>query len=451
MFKKILIANRGEIASRIIRTCKKLGIQTVAVYSEADSEAPYVKEADESYLIGKAKVNESYLNIDIIIDVVKKSGAEAVHPGYGLLSENVDFANRLEDEGVTFVGPKASSIDAMGSKLTARNTMKKAQVPIIPGTNEPVETVEEASKIASDIGYPVMVKAAHGGGGIGMQIVHDQDELAKAFEGNARRAEQFFGNGTMFVEKVIEDAHHVEIQILADQHGNYVYLFDRECSIQRRHQKVIEEAPSPLLDETTRKQMGQAAIQAAQAIDYVNAGTIEFLVDEQLNFYFLEMNTRLQVEHPITEEITGIDLVEEQIKVAANQELTFNQDDLHMTGHAIEARIYAEDPKTFFPSPGKITKIAVPEGEKIRNDIGVTDNYTVTPYYDPMIAKLIVTGNDRLEAIQNLEWALSNYQVEGIKTNIPFLLEVAKSEAFREGQTRTSFIQDFITNSQEAF
>ncbi|GAA0462200.1 acetyl-CoA carboxylase biotin carboxylase subunit [Alkalibacillus silvisoli] len=444
MFTKILIANRGEIASRVIRTCHNLNIKTVAIYSEADFEAPFVKEADESFLIGGPKVNESYLNVDEIVKVAKDTGAEAVHPGYGLLSENTDFAKRLEAEGIVFIGPDSGAINKMGSKLTARQTMENAGVPIIPGTNEPVESVEVARKIANDIGYPIMVKASHGGGGIGMQIVQDGTELEKAFESNSRRAEQFFGNGTMFIEKVIEDAHHVEIQILADQYGNTVHLFERECSIQRRHQKIIEEAPSPLLSESTRQHMGDAAIKAAKAIHYKNAGTIEFLVDESQNFYFLEMNTRLQVEHPVTEQITGIDLVEEQLKIAYGEKLSFSQKDLTINGHAIEARIYAEDPKTFFPSPGQITAFNPPIGTNIRHDVGVNSDYKVTPYYDPMIAKLIAYGETRSEAINYLIDALIDYEVEGIKTNIPFLIDVAKSKAFNEGDTRTSFIQEFM-------
>ncbi|MDQ0158904.1 acetyl-CoA carboxylase biotin carboxylase subunit [Alkalibacillus salilacus] len=444
MFNKILIANRGEIALRIIKTCQQLNVKTVAVYSEADADAPFVTEADEAYLLGGPKVNESYLNIEKIIDIAKQTKVEAIHPGYGLLSENTDFAKQIEDAGITFIGPSSESINRMGSKLTARQTMENADVPIIPGTNDPIESVDDARSFAAEIGYPVMVKAAHGGGGIGMQIVYDEQELAKAFESNARRAEQFFGNGTMFIEKVIEDAHHVEIQVLADQQGYTIHLNDRECSIQRRHQKVIEEAPSPLISNRTRDKMGQAAVRAAEAINYVNAGTIEFLVDENENFYFLEMNTRLQVEHPITELVTGIDLVEQQLKIAYGESLDIQQSDVKLKGHAIEARIYAEDPKTFFPSPGQLTAFEPPEGEGIRNDVGVHGQYQVTPYYDPMLAKLIVYGETRDEAIEKLEQALSQYKVEGIKTNIPFLIDVAKAPAFKRAETRTSFINEFM-------
>lgn len=448
MFKTVLIANRGEIARRIIKTCKRLNIRTVAVYSEADESSLHVKEADEAHLIGPARVNESYLNVDRIIEVAKETNTDAIHPGYGLLSENTDFAKRIEDEGITFIGPDAYAINQMGSKLTARRTMEEAGVPIIPGTNDPIANTKEAKAFANKIGYPVMLKASHGGGGIGMQIVHDDAELERAFESNARRAEQFFGNGTMFIEKVIEDAHHVEIQLLADTHGNVLHLFDRECSIQRRHQKVIEEAPSPLLTEDTRQKMAEAAIKAAKAINYKNAGTIEFLVDEDQNFYFLEMNTRLQVEHPVTELITGTDLVEQQLKVAYGEELTLKQEELNIHGHSIEARIYAEDPKTFFPSPGKITKILLPEAPYIRHDIAVEDGYQVTPYYDPMIAKLIVSGNTREEAVENLKKALEQYEVEGIKTNIPLLRDIVDLQAFKDGQTRTSFIQEHILINQ---
>ncbi|MFD2637319.1 acetyl-CoA carboxylase biotin carboxylase subunit [Piscibacillus salipiscarius] len=448
MFKTVLIANRGEIARRIIKTCKRLNIRTIAVYSEADEESLHVREADEAHLIGPARVNESYLNVDRIIEVAKETGTDAIHPGYGLLSENTDFAKRIQDEGIAFVGPDAFAIEKMGSKLTARATMEEAGVPIIPGTNDPIANTDEAKTFANKTGYPVMLKASHGGGGIGMQIVHDDAELEKAFESNARRAEQFFGNGTMFIEKVIEDAHHVEIQLLADHHGNVLHLFDRECSIQRRHQKVIEEAPSPLLTEETRQKMADAAIKAAKAIDYKNAGTIEFLVDEDQNFYFLEMNTRLQVEHPVTELITGVDLVEQQLKVANGEELTLKQEDLTIQGHSLEARIYAEDPKTFFPSPGKITKLTLPEASYIRHDIAVDDGYQVTPYYDPMIAKLIVSGNTREEAVENLKKALSGYEVDGIKTNIPLLRDIVELQAFKDGQTRTSFIQEHILINQ---
>jgi len=444
MFKKLLIANRGEIAARIIRTCKKLGIQTVAVYSEADADSLHVKWADEAFLIGKPRVSESYLNIEKMIEIAKETKAEAIHPGYGLLSENPTFARRCEEEGIVFIGPNANVIASMGSKIEARKTMAEAGVPIVPGISFPLQDVEEAVKTAETIGYPIMLKASAGGGGIGMQIVRTEEELRKAFEGNQKRAASFFGDGAMYLEKYIENPRHIEIQLLADHHGNCVYLWERECSIQRRHQKVIEEAPSPFLDEETRRNMGEAAVRAAKHIGYTNAGTIEFLVDEQKNFYFLEMNTRLQVEHPVTEEITGIDLVEEQLRVAAGERLGYTQQDIQRNGHAIEVRIYAEDPKTFFPSPGTITAFQLPEGEGVRNETAVTNGIAVTPFYDPMIAKLITKGDTREEAIARMVQALSHYQVEGIKTNIPMLKEVLNHPAFQAGHTTTNFISTYL-------
>ncbi|MBB6452791.1 acetyl-CoA carboxylase biotin carboxylase subunit [Salirhabdus euzebyi] len=443
-FTKILIANRGEIAIRVMKTCKRLNVKTVAIYSEADEQAPFVKMADEAYPVGPSRVQESYLNIEKIIEIAQQTNVDAIHPGYGLLSENAGFAKRCKEVGITFIGPDYTCIEKMGSKIEARRTMKTAGVPVIPGTEDPVKNVEEAKKIANEIGYPVMLKASAGGGGIGMQVVSDDAQLEKAFDGNSQRAKNFFGDGTMFLEKVIENAHHIEMQLLADHFGNTVHLFERECSVQRRHQKVIEEAPSPLLTEKTRKNMGDAAIKAAKAINYANAGTIEFLVDEDQNFYFLEMNTRLQVEHPITEQITGIDLVEKQLEIASGKQLDIKQSDLSIKGHAIEARIYAEDPKTFFPSPGKITNLSLPKGEHIRHEIGVEEGFTVTPFYDPMIAKLIISGETREEAIQKSMEALEQYVVEGIKTNIPLLSLVLNSKAFQEGLTRTSFIRDYI-------
>ncbi|GGC88670.1 biotin carboxylase 2 [Thalassobacillus devorans] len=451
MFQKVLIANRGEIAARIIRTCKKMNIATVAVYSEADEQATYVKEADESFLIGKPRVNESYLNIDNILDAAKESGAEAIHPGYGLLSENAGFAKRCREAGFAFIGPSEEVMATMGDKVAARQAMKEAGVPIVPGTDQAVTDVEEAKAYANEFGYPVMLKAAAGGGGIGMQAVNNDAELEKAFEGNSKRAESFFGNGTMFLEKQILNPRHIEIQVLADSHGNAVHLFERECSIQRRHQKVVEEAPSPFLSEATRKDMGETAIQAVQALHYKNAGTIEFLVDREENFYFLEMNTRLQVEHPVTEEITGIDLVEQQLRVAFGEALIFQQKDITRTGHAIEVRIYAEDPVRFFPSPGQLTKFEIPNGEGIRHELAVTGNSMVTPFYDPMIAKLIAYGEDREQAISRMQEALENYQVEGIKTNIPMLKDVIAHDKFKQGATETSFVEKYylpaVTNN----
>ncbi|HWI46889.1 MAG TPA: acetyl-CoA carboxylase biotin carboxylase subunit [Rummeliibacillus sp.] len=443
MFKKVLIANRAEIARRIIRTCKRLGIETVSVYSEADSESLYVKEATESYCIGKPPVSHSYLNIEAILDVAKKTGAEAIHPGYGLLSENATFAKQVEEAGLIFIGPKSEVIDAMGSKLEARRTMAASGVPIVEGVNEPIADTEEAAKIAHEIGYPVMLKASAGGGGIGMQLVHDEVELRNAFEGNQKRAQSFFGDGTMFIEKFIADPHHVEVQILADHHGHIIPVFERECSIQRRNQKVVEEAPSPFISQETREKMLDAAVNAAKTIGYTNAGTIEFLVDGAQNFYFLEMNTRLQVEHPVTEEISGLDLVEEQLKIANDEILTITRQDLKKNGHAIEVRIYAEHPVTFFPSPGTITRLVLPTGDGIRHEVAVETGSVVTPFYDPMIAKLIVWASTRKEACERLIDALSNYVIEGIQTNIPMLLDVVKHEQFNSGVTTTKFIEEY--------
>ncbi len=444
MFTKILIANRGEIAARVIRTCKKMGIKTVAIYSEADQDSPHVKMADEAYCIGKPRVHESYLQMDKIIDIAKQTGAEAIHPGYGLLSENADFARKSMEAGISFIGPTADVIEKMGSKVASRISMIEAGVPIVPGTEEALADVSEAITTADQIGYPVMLKASAGGGGIGMQIVQNKEELQKAFDGNQKRAQMFFGNGDMYIEKYIANPRHIEIQLLADQFGNCVYLMERECSIQRRHQKVVEEAPSPFLDEMTRKKMGETAVKAAQAIGYQNAGTIEFLVDENKNFYFLEMNTRLQVEHPVTEEITGLDLVEEQLRMAAGEKLRYTQDEIKLGGHAIEVRIYAEDPKTFLPSPGTITKLELPDGEGVRHELAVHETSKVTPFYDPMIAKLVISAPSREKAIVRLLEALNQYHIEGIKTNIPMLQEVINHPAYQSGDTTTQFVEKYI-------
>jgi len=443
MFKKVLIANRGEIARRVIRTCKRLNVQTVAVYSEADAESLHVKEADEAFCIGKPPVAQSYLNIDRILEVAKESGAEAVHPGYGLLSENAEFAKRCTEAGLVFIGPSADVIASMGSKLEARKTMKAAGVPIVEGVETPVKDVTEAIEIASHLGYPIMLKASAGGGGIGMQLVENAEELAKAFEGNQKRAQSFFGDGTMYMERFIANPHHVEVQIIADHDGNVVPLFERECSIQRRNQKVVEEAPSPFISEETRKSMLDASVKAVQHIGYVNAGTIEYLVDAEQNFYFLEMNTRLQVEHPVTEEITKLDLVEEQLKIAAKQPLAFTRDSIQRKGHAIEVRIYAENPSTFFPSPGTITAFELPTGEGIRHECGVEAGTTVTPFYDPMISKLVVWGETRAIACERLIEALKAYKVEGIQTNIPMLLKTVTHEQFLKGYTTTKFVDEY--------
>ncbi|GIN91301.1 biotin carboxylase 2 [Siminovitchia terrae] len=446
MFKKVLIANRGEIAVRVIRTCKTLGITTIGVYSEADADAPHVKMADEAYLIGGSRVVESYLNINKILEIAQHSEAEAIHPGYGLLSENADFSRRCEEAGLIFIGPSPQVISKMGSKIESRKAMEEVGVPVVPGITSPLADAEEAVEVADRIGYPVMLKASAGGGGIGMQVVHNGDEIRKAFAGNRKRATDFFGDGAMYIEKFVENPRHIEIQILADGFGNTVYLWERECSIQRRHQKVVEEAPSSFITDETRTKMGEAAVKAAKSIGYKNAGTIEFLVDEEQNFYFLEMNTRLQVEHPVTEEITGLDLVEKQLEIATGDSLKFSQEEVKREGHAIEVRIYAEDPKTFFPSPGKITKLELPTGPGIRHELAIHGQSSVTPFYDPMIAKLVVKGSNREEAINRLQDALADYHIEGIKTNIPMLQEVIAHPAFRSGDTTTDFVSKYLTS-----
>lgn len=443
MFQKVLIANRGEIARRIIRTCKRLGIQTVAVYSTADADNLHVRDADERYFIGESPVNQSYLNIEAIIAAAKESGAEAIHPGYGLLSENGGFAKAVEAAGLVFIGPTSAVIEAMGSKLEARKRMEAAGVPIIEGVNDALASATEAARVAQQIGYPVMLKASAGGGGIGMQVVHDEAELLKAFEGNQKRAASFFGDGTMFVEKFIAEPHHIEVQVLADKHGHVIPIFERECSIQRRNQKVVEEATSPFISDTTREKMLDAAVAAASSIGYTNAGTIEFLVDKHEQFYFLEMNTRLQVEHSVTEEISGLDLVEWQLKIAAGEPLTIQRNQLSVHGHAIEVRIYAEDSLRFFPSPGTITKLVLPKQEGIRHEIGVEQGSVVTPFYDPMIAKLITTGATRDEAVTRMQEALATYEIEGIKTNIPMLRDVVAHPEFIAGRTTTRFVEQY--------
>ncbi|APH04846.1 acetyl-CoA carboxylase biotin carboxylase subunit [Bacillus weihaiensis] len=444
MFSKVLIANRGEIACRVIRTCKKMGINTVAIYSEADHDAPHVKQADEAYLVGGPRVADSYLNVDTIMRIAKESKVEAVHPGYGLLSENELFARRCEQEGLSFIGPTPDVILAMGDKIEARGLMIKAGVPVVPGILHELKNADEAIEVAEKIGYPIMLKASAGGGGIGMQFVTSNEEMRKAFEGNQKRAHSFFGNGAMYIEKFIENPRHIEIQILADSYGNIVHLWERECSIQRRNQKVIEEAPSLFLNDETRLQIGETAVKAAKSLGYRNAGTIEFLVDANQHFYFLEMNTRIQVEHPVTEEITGIDIVEEQIKIAAGMCLSFSQKEVKREGHALEVRIYAEDPVTFYPSPGKLTSLVIPDGDGIRHELAVHHSSTVTPYYDPLIAKLIVKGKNREEAISKMKEALDRYKITGIKTNIPMLQNVLLHEKFRKGETTTSFVKNYL-------
>ncbi|WP_028390762.1 acetyl-CoA carboxylase biotin carboxylase subunit [Bacillus cihuensis] len=447
MIKKILIANRGEIASRIIRTCRKMGIASVAVYSEADKDAPYVSEADEAYLLGGPRVNESYLNATKIFEIAKLTNCNAVHPGYGFLSEDANFARKCAKEDLIFIGPHPDVIEKMGNKVAARKLMELCGLPVVPGLSRPLVDSKEAVVEAKRIGYPVMLKAAAGGGGIGMQVANSEAELLKIYEGNQKRALMFFGNGEMFIEKLIEKPRHIEIQVLADSFGHGVYLWERECSIQRRHQKVFEEAPSPFLDDEMRKAMGNAVVKAVEAIGYYNAGTFEFLVDSDKNYYFLEMNTRLQVEHPVTEEITGLDLVEQQIRIAQGEKLAFTQAEINRDGHSIEVRIYAEDPITFLPSPGKITALKVPQKEYIRHELAVDNRSIVSHFYDPMIAKLIVKGSTRSQAIQRLIEALDLYKVEGIKTNLPLLKEIAVHEKYKQGETTTDFIDRYIKNN----
>lgn len=442
MITKILIANRGEIASRVMRTCQEMDIQTVAVYSEADRYSPFVQMADESYLLGPSRVQDSYLNVDKLLEIAHEAKVDAIHPGYGFLSENASFCKRCTEEGFTFIGPTSDVIEKMGDKIAARKTMQKAGVPVVPGTENAVGTVEEAIVFANDIGYPIMLKASAGGGGIGMQVVRDEKELTTAFASHSKRAENLFGDGAMFLEKKVENAHHVEIQVIADSQGNVIHLYDRECSVQRRHQKVIEEAPSPFISEKTRQDMCAAAVQAAETLTYTSAGTIEFLVDEDENYYFLEMNTRIQVEHPVTEEITGVDIVKLQVHIANGRALPFDQKSISRQGHAIEARIYAEDPKTFFPSPGHISKFELPQGNHIRNEVTVESDMEVTPFYDPMIGKLIVSGTTRDEAITRMKEALASYRVEGIKTNIPMLENIIGNDVFLSGRTTTAFIDE---------
>lgn len=438
-FRKILIANRGEIARRIMRTCRRMGIKTVAVYSEADTRAPFVREADEAVCVGPPQVSKSYLNGEKIMEVAKQTQAEAIHPGYGFLAENANFARRCAQEGIVFIGPTAEVIERMGSKIEARHEMQRAGVPVVPGWDGRVQSLEEAKAIARRLGYPVMLKASAGGGGIGMHLVHSEDELEKAFAATAKQAESYFGDGTIFFEKFIPNARHIEVQVAGDIHGQVVHLFERECSIQRRHQKVIEESPSPFLDEVTREKLLATAVRGAKQIGYTNVGTMEFIFDEQRQFYFLEMNTRLQVEHPVTEEITGMDLVEWQIRLAAKEPLPCRQEAITRQGHAIECRLYAEDPDTFFPSPGVLKTLSLPQGD-VRLDFGVEEGDTVSPYYDAMIGKIITYGRDRDEAIGKMKAALAQLRVEGITTNQPLLEKVLSHPDFRRGVYTTSFL-----------
>jgi acetyl-CoA carboxylase, biotin carboxylase subunit len=444
MFKKILIANRGEIAVRVIRACREMGIASVAIYSDVDRAALHVLKADEAYPIGPAAASESYLNIEKVLAVAKRCGAEAIHPGYGFLSENAEFAQACADAGVKFIGPPASAMRIMGSKTTARRAMEKAGVPMVPGSSRGL-TCDEAIEVAREVGYPVMLKAAAGGGGKGMRLVHKELELRSSYEAASSEAARAFNSGEVYVEKFIERPRHIEVQVLADEHGNCVYLGERECSVQRRHQKVIEESPSPIVDAAMRQRMGESAVRVATAAKYTNAGTVEFLVDKDRNFYFLEMNTRLQVEHPVTELVTGLDLVHLQIQIAAGAKLPFKQEDVALRGHAIECRIYAEDPENnFFPSPGEITALRTPSGPGIREDSGVYEGWTVPLDYDPLISKLIAYAPTREQAIARLQRALAEYFIGGIKTNLGLFRRILANKDFAAGNIDTGFLDRML-------
>src|SRR5713101_3251250 len=445
MFKKILIANRGEIAVRVIRACRELEIPSVAVYSDADRVALHVLKADEAYPIGGAAAAESYLNLEKILNVAKRCGADAIHPGYGFLSENAKFAQACADARIKFIGPSPPSMEMLGSKTRARQEMENAGVPVVPGTSRGLESVQQAKDVAAKIGYPVMLKAAAGGGGKGMRRVGAAKELQAALEAAQGEAQRAFGDGELYLEKAILNPRHIEMQVLADEHGNTVYLGERECSIQRRHQKVLEEAPSPLVDADMRRRMGEVAVRVAKTSGYCNAGTVEFLVDDQKNFYFLEMNTRLQVEHPVTEAITGFDLVDLQIRIAAGEKLPFRQEDILLRGHAVECRIYAEDPdNNYFPSPGQITMLLEPAGPGIRLDSGVYEGGTVPIDYDPLLAKLIGSGQDREQAIARLTRALGEFFVGGIKTNISLFRRILGDGDFRSGKIDTGYLERLL-------
>jgi acetyl-CoA carboxylase biotin carboxylase subunit len=452
MFRKILIANRGEIAVRVVRACRDLGISPVAVYSKADAASVHVGLCDEAVCIGPAPSLESYLKIPAIIDAAKLTNSEAIHPGYGFLAENADFARAVTEAGLTLIGPGANAMEIMGSKTSARRAAVEAGVPIVPGTVDPLNSLEEAKRVAEEFGYPVMLKASAGGGGKGMRLVASFEELRSGFDSAKSEAASAFGDSSIYLEKAITRPRHIEIQVFADNHGNVVHLGERECSIQRRHQKVIEECPSPINDSELREAMGAAAVKLARSVNYVGAGTVEFLVaDQSRDFYFLEMNTRLQVEHPVNELVTGIDLVREQITVAAGAPLSFTQADVSWQGHAIECRVYAEDPENnFLPSPGRVSYLQVPYGPGIRNDSGVELNSEVSIYYDPLISKLAAWGRTRSESIDRLRRALDEYEVGGIKTTLPFFREIVRDEEFKSGHLDTDFISRFNQRREEA-
>ncbi|MBD7936830.1 acetyl-CoA carboxylase biotin carboxylase subunit [Cytobacillus sp. Sa5YUA1] len=440
--QKILIANRGEIALRIIKTCKALGIETVAIYSEADEGMPFVIEADQAFLIGPPPVNQSYLNVEKIIQIALAEKVDAIHPGYGFLSENADFARKIHAAGIIFIGPNPDTIEKMGDKIISRQTMEKAGVPIVPGSHSGVVTVEAALALAETYGYPIMLKASGGGGGIGMVRCETEQALKSAFTSTKSRAKAYFGSDEVFVEKCIEGSRHIEVQIFGDDKGQIVSLFERDCSIQRRHQKVIEESPSPSLSMKTREKMLETAIKAGEAVGYKNAGTVEFIVDADENFYFLEMNTRLQVEHPVTEQITGIDLVEWQIGIAKGKELPLKQSEIKSVGHAMEFRLYAEDPVTFMPSPGTISQLKWGNPDGVRIDYGYVEGSKVTPFYDPMIAKCIITGENREETLQKAAQFFEELEISGIKTNAPLFVEILDDQDFSKGQYTTDFLKN---------
>ena len=441
---KILVANRGEIAIRVMKTAKKMGIKTVAVFSTADRNALHVKFADEAVCIGEAPSSQSYLRGDKIIEVCKELGVDAVHPGYGFLSENSQFAEECEKNNIIFIGPKSKAIEMMGNKLAAKDAVKDYNIPMVPGTEDAITDIEEAKKIATQIGFPILIKAAAGGGGKGMRIVEKEADFTSQMDRAISEAVNAFGDGSVFIEKYVTKPRHIEIQIMADSHGNVLYVFERECSIQRRHQKVVEEAPSAILTPEKRKEMGEAAVKVARACDYLGAGTVEFLMDENLDFYFLEMNTRLQVEHPVTEMISGLDLVELQIKVARGEALAMKQEDLQIHGHAMELRVYAEDPMNdFLPNVGNLTTYKLPVGEGIRVDNGIEEGMDVPIYYDPMLSKLVTFGKTREEAIELMIKAIDNYHIEGVATTLPFGKFVMEHEAFRSGDFDTGFVKAF--------
>jgi len=445
MFKKILIANRGEIAVRIIKACQELGINTVAIYSDVDIKAPHVLLADEAVNLGDPTPIESYLNIPKIIKIAQEKNAEAIHPGYGFLAENPDFAETCNKVDIKFIGPSPKVISLMGDKIAAKKTMEKAGVPIIPGYHGLNQDNETLIKEGKKIGFPLLIKAAAGGGGKGMRIVRSKDTLLDSIESAKRESKSSFGNDTVFIERYLEKPRHIEFQILADEYGNTIHLFERECSIQRRHQKIIEESPSPVMTPELREKMGNAAVTAAKTVGYSNAGTVEFMVDKNLNYYFMEMNTRLQVEHPITEMTTGIDLAKWQLRIASGEKLTIKQDELFQRGHALECRVYAEDPKNgFLPSVGTLLKVEEPAGPNIRVDSGITVNLGVSPYYDPMLSKLITYAENREDCIKKMIWALSRYIILGVTSNIFFLRNVLEHEQFHRGNTTTHFIDDYF-------